>query len=272
MEPIGTYWAAVVQALLRDRLIHLLAVATLVIAVVNVMTKMSDARGYGRELPLANPIVTEFSSAFAIILLLAPVFVFFDKMPLTRATWQRTLVPYIGASLIFSLLHVTIMVMIRKVAWPILFEGSYEFFTAGFTDALYEYRKDLMTFLLYMFFHQLQRQVKFARRAGNDPVVLKSGATTILLHPEEFMFAKSAGNYVDITSKSGSQLARITLEQLEKSLKESGANVVRIHRSSLVNRTLIVETAPLAGGDLNVKLKSGEILRASRRYKDRLGS
>ncbi|WP_321394940.1 LytTR family DNA-binding domain-containing protein [Emcibacter sp.] len=246
--------------------------ATVVIAVVNVMTKMSDARGYGRDLPLADPLVTEFSSALAIILLLAPVFVFFDKMPLTRGTWQRALVPYIGASLVFSVLHVMIMVMIRKVAWPILFDGSYVFFTTGFSEALYEYRKDLVSFLLYFTLHKLQRQVKMAGKAGREkaPVVLKSGATTILLHPYEFLFAKAAGNYVDIISRSGTQLARITLAELEKLLRDYGCDVVRIHRSYIVNRATIMETSPLAGGDLNVKLKNGEILRASRRYKDRL--
>ena len=272
METLRTYWQAMVQMALRDRLLHFLAAFTFGITVVNIMTYISDARRQGGEPDLLRPVITEFSSALALVSLLPALFVFFDRLPLTRKDWVRLLLPYFAVSVAFSLLHVTMMVLMRKLAWVVLFDGTYDFFSNGPGDILYEYRKDLLSFLLYVSVHKLQRQVKMAGKAGREkaPVVLKSGATTIHLYPDDFLYAKAAGNYVDITSGSGTQLARITLSDLENLLQDSGADVVRIHRSAIVNRSSIVETAPIAGGDMNVKLKGGEMLRASRRYKERL--
>ena len=81
-----------------------------------------------------------------------------------------------------------------------------------------------------------------------------------------------ACNYAQITSLSATQLARITLAELEALLQANGCDAVRIHRSCIVNRAAILETTPIAGGDLTVKLRGGENLRASRRYKDKLSS
>jgi hypothetical protein len=256
---------------MRDPLVYLIAFVTLVIAAVNVSTKLSDAIDFGAPLPLTNPITTEYSSAAALILLLPFLFSFFDRHPFTPAAWRSLLLPYIGASILFSLSHVFLMVMIRQAAWPILFDSNYQFFHGGYGKLIYEYRKDAITFLLYGVIAELQRQISLARAAGQsaaEPITLKSGATTILLRPAEFLYAKSAGNYAEITSLSGTQLARVTLKELADLLQTSGCDAARIHRSYIVNRSAIMETSPIAGGDLNVKLRGGETLRASRRYRN----
>lgn len=261
-------------ARLRDPLLYVIAAVTLVIAAVNVSTKLSDAADFGAALPWQDPVTTEYSSATALILLLPFLFAFFEKHPFSLNTWHRLLLPYILASILFSLLHVFTMVMARQIAWPLLLEGQYDFFGDGVGALIYEYRKDAITFLLYGLIAELQRQLhlaKTAREQVGNPITLKSGATTILLQPAEFLFAKSAGNYAEITSISGTQLARTTLARLEKALQEKGCDAARIHRSYIVNRAAIMETVPIAGGDFKVKLRGGEILRASRRYKNKLG-
>jgi len=258
---------------LRDPLLHVIAAVTLVIAAVNVSTKLSDAADFGAALPWQDPVTTEYSSATALILLLPFLFAFFEKHPFSLNAWHRLLLPYVSASILFSLLHVFMMVTARQIAWPFLFGGHYTFFDNGVGALIYEYRKDTITFLLYGLIAELQRQMhlaKAARRQGGTPIILKSGATTILLHPTEFLFAKSAGNYAEITSVSGTQLARTTLAKLEKALQEQGCDAARIHRSYIVNRAAIMETIPIAGGDFKVKLRGGGTLRASRRYKNKL--
>lgn len=266
----NTYWQQVKDRC-SDPLLFLIAGVTLVIGGVNVSTKMSDAADYGAPLPISNPLTTEFSSAAALILILPWLFAFFDRCPLTLQGWHRHILPYIAASVLFSLIHVGLMVIMRKMAWPALFEASYDFFAGGPGEILYEYRKDVITFLMYALVAELQRQVKLAnaiQKQAAEPITLKSGATTILLQPSEFLFAKSAGNYAEITTSSGEHLARITLSDLAQQLQNHGCDAVRIHRSYILNRAVIAETSPIVGGDMMLKLKSGQTLRVSRRYKD----
>lgn len=273
MKDWQQHYVSALKARFRDPVLLMIAAITLVIGVVNVQTSLSDAANLGKELSPLHEALGEFSSIFVIILLLAPVFALFDIYPITRQNWTRRAVPYVTASLVFSGIHVSLMVLLRHLLWPWLMGGSYEFFDDDYDAALYEYRKDAVTFGLYMIIAGLQRQVQQAKEAASktiEPITLKSGATTILLQPAEFLYAKSAGNYAEVTSLSGIQLARITLKELTGLLVENGCDAVRIHRSVIVNRSAIMETAPIAGGDLTVKLRGGEILRASRRYKDSL--
>ncbi len=265
------------KARTRDPLIYSIAVITLVIAAINVSIKLSDAAGFGAPLVWQNPVTTEYSSVAALILILPLLFAFFDTRPLSLNNWHQQLLPYIAASLLFSLAHVFLMVGMRIAVWPLLFDAPYRFFAGGPGALLYEYQKDLVTFATFLLIAQLQRQMIAARAAGqqpkpSEPVTLKSGAATILLQPQEFLLAKSAGNYAEVTSLSGTQLARITLRELEATLQAHGCDAVRVHRSTIVNRAAIMETTPIAGGDLMVKLRGGDSLRASRRYKDRLAS
>ena len=258
---------------LRDPLIYLLAGATLIIAAVNVSTRLTDAADLGLAVGWHSPVISEFSSAISIIILMPVLFAFFDLKPLRLAAWYHFAAPYFVVSVLFSLAHVGLMVSMREVAWPLLLAGDYRFFADGYGELLYEYRKDAITFLLYLLIWELQQQIKTARAAKavvEEPITLKSGATTILLQPSEFLYATGAANYVEVTSLSGQQLARITLKDLLQSLQEKGCDAVRIHRSAIVNKRAIMETKPLAGGDLTIKLRGGETLRASRRFKSTL--
>jgi LytTr DNA-binding domain len=273
MKNAAPNYATSLKASLRDPLVYLLGVLTLVVAAVNVSTKLADAESFGTPMPWQNPVTTEYSSAAAIILLLPFLMAFFKVLPISLQNWHRRLLPYFGASLLFSLLHVALMVLVRNLAWPPLFDVPYDFFAGGYDALIYEYRKDAMSFLVYTLAAALQQQIRQAKAAKvpeHEPVTLKSGATTILLQSAEFLYAKSASNYADITCTTGTHLARITLAELETLLRAKDCDIVRIHRSTLINRAAILETSPIAGGDLSVKLRGGETLRASRRYKDQL--
>jgi hypothetical protein len=262
-----------VHARARDPILYIIAAITIMIALVNISTRLSDAENYAAPIKWQNPVTSELSSAAALIILLPFVFAFFDHYSFTIKTWRTRLVLYIASSILFSVAHVFLMVLMRQAAWPILLDAPYNFFAGGAGELLYEYRKDAITFILFVFFAGLQRQLKVAQAAEKkdiEPLTLKSGATTILLQPAEFLYAKSAGNYAEVTSFSGTQLARITLAELETALQARGCDAVRIHRSCLVNLIAIMETSPLAGGDLSIKLKDGETLRASRRYREKL--
>ncbi|PCI64223.1 MAG: hypothetical protein COB37_02315 [Kordiimonadales bacterium] len=260
----------------KDPILWLLAVVTFIIAATNTATKLADAEKFGAPMLWQKAVLEEYSSFVSIILILPFLFALFDRIPLSRATWLRLIIPYTVLSGVFSTFHVSIMIGIRKIFWPGLFRGHYEFYSdAVLVNSFYEYRKDAITFLLLLLIAVLQRQLmqaKHAKKVTAEPIHLKSGGTSLLIYPQEFLYAKSASNYAEITSVSGEQLARITLAELTEALQKAGCDAVRIHRSFVVNRQAIVETRPIAGGDLSVKLRGGETLRASRRYKDQLNT
>jgi DNA-binding LytR/AlgR family response regulator len=66
-------------------------------------------------------------------------------------------------------------------------------------------------------------------------------------------------------------LARIGLTALAEQLAEAGIDVARIHRSTIVNRAKVRETAPLGDGDFRLKMADGSELRGSRRYRQASG-
>ena len=65
-------------------------------------------------------------------------------------------------------------------------------------------------------------------------------------------------------------LARMSLTALHDQLQSAGVDVVRVHRSHLVNRARIARVTPSGDGDVRIEMSDGSELRGSRRYRDNL--
>lgn len=78
----------------------------------------------------------------------------------------------------------------------------------------------------------------------------------------------ASGNYVEVHVGSEMFLHRERLRVLEDQLDP--AELVRIHRSIIVQRAAVKELRPLTGGDYRVVLRSGVPLRLSRTYRSAL--
>src|SRR5690606_33603461 len=102
-------------------------------------------------------------------------------------------------------------------------------------------------------------------------VTLKSGGRTIMLDAAAVEWARAAGNYVEVRATGRTHLARSSLGALEEQLGEAGADMARVHRSLLVGRRFVAETAPAGDGDLRIILRDGTELRGSRRFRENLG-
>ncbi|MGA9574205.1 MAG: LytTR family DNA-binding domain-containing protein [Lysobacterales bacterium] len=243
-----------------------------IFAAVNSASMISDFARIGKPIAWGKPVLYEVSSAIAIIIMLPLIIRAGEAWRPTRTNWLSLLPRYILATIAFSAGHVTLMVLMRKLLVPPLFGGSYEFLANGYGAILYEYWKDLRTFVLLIAGFFLLRELNAARaaKARAAPIELRSGATRILLDPADFLFAKAAANYAEIITRSGESLARVTLTELERLLTASGVDAVRVHRSILVNRVMIKRMDPLPGGDLTLTLKDGQKIRASRRFKSAL--
>ena len=179
----------------------------LAFGVVNATSILIAADREGAAVPAAMPFVEELSSVGVFIALFPLVALFVRRLPLLVETWPMRLACHVAASFVFSAAHVTGMVMIRKALFPLLFSKPYIFFENTLREIVYEYRKDALTYAIFVlilhFLGQLaehRREIAVARadarRSGR--ITLKSGGRTIWIPAASFDWAEAAGNYVEL--------------------------------------------------------------------------
>lgn len=99
-------------------------------------------------------------------------------------------------------------------------------------------------------------------------LVVSKGDKLRLVPLADVVYLSAAGNYVEVHTATDVTLLRETMARLESRLP--GERFARIHRSEIVNLDFVLELEPWFHGDWVVVLKTGEKLRLSRRYQDRL--
>ncbi|VAV94314.1 hypothetical protein MNBD_ALPHA06-579 [hydrothermal vent metagenome] len=243
---------------------------------VNIFSMQTEAARDGLPALGLQPWITEFSSIIATLVLFPFLAIWTRALSFTPDTWRRTVFWLLLASVVFSFFHVSLMVGMRKIAFPVLLGYPYRFFGDLLGESLYEYRKDLGTyFLLIMALYwsrtlaqqasELQEMRAAAKKTGQ--ITLKSGARLIRLYASDFVYAEAAGNYVDVFTNAKQYLARSSLIALQKQLLAAGLDVRQVHRTRLVNMAGIAEFIPQGSGDVTLVLQDGTRLRASRRYR-----
>jgi two-component system LytT family response regulator len=116
--------------------------------------------------------------------------------------------------------------------------------------------------LLELLAARLEAEGKTAR------FVIKSGEAYSLVRASDISSFQAQGNYVRLTTSSGSHMMRMTMADVEKRL--DAKQFARIHRSTVVNIDCITEIRPAWRGDFEVLLADGQKLRMSRHFRDRL--
>jgi two-component system LytT family response regulator len=101
-----------------------------------------------------------------------------------------------------------------------------------------------------------------------DRLVLKSSGRVIFLDVADIDWIEAAGVYVNLHVGSRSYLHRSTIGQLQERLDPK--RFVRLHRSTIVNTSRIVELQPRTHGNYAVILKGGRELSLSRLYRPEL--
>lgn len=257
----------------------LAAVFMFAYALVNASTLLMDAQRRGASMPTVQPFLEEFSSVVVLVALFPVLAAFVRRVPISTDGWPRALALHVLGSVAFSALHVAGMALLRYVLVPPLLGRPYVFFDQPLRDAVYEYRKDAITYATFVLVLQLLRQLAEHRREiaaaradarQSGRITLKSGGRTIWIDAKTFDWAEAAGNYVEVKAAGRSHLARIGLSALETQLRDAGLDVTRIHRSFLVNRARVAEVEPTGDGDFRAKMADGTTLRGSRRYRGNL--
>ena len=100
-------------------------------------------------------------------------------------------------------------------------------------------------------------------------LLVRDGERIFFVPLREVVRLSADGNYVQVhTARGQRHLLRETLARLEARLDPE--RFARIHRSEIVNVDFVAEVQPAFHGDYTVRLKTGEEVRLSRRYQDRL--
>ncbi|MCV2886117.1 LytTR family transcriptional regulator [Aestuariibacter sp. AA17] len=230
-----------------------------------------------------EPFVWEYSSAFAFFILTPFLFFWFSYCPIRAEKLGQQLVYHLVATIIFSISHVFLMVIMREGAY-LLAGGDYQFGHIG-REFFYEYRKDawsycfwLAVFHLYQFIYSRLKgeaqiiSTQSQTKAASDPkgdiehLLVKKIDKEFLVLVKEIEWLESAGNYVNLHSQGRIYPLRTTMAKLVKQLQHHGFS--RSHRSFAVNKHFIDLIKSENGGDATIRMKNGTYVPLSRRYKD----
>ena len=145
----------------------------------------------------------------------------------------------------------------------------------------------VLVLILWHYIHTLQKQIKISGQLNKkiqEKTVITDNSETILFEAKNkrenislpiynFLYIKSADNYIDVYYKQDNSikhnLLRNTLNEVEKKFK-GNINIQRCHMSYIVNVGIIDSVLGNASG-YKLKLKNTEVLiPVSRKYKEDL--
>ena len=162
--------------------------------------------------------------------------------------------------------------------------GAYDFHFSVAT-LVYEFRKDVMTCILIgstLWLIDSRRETRQVRSDATTPranptsaapemVWLRDGSSRIRIEPRDVLTIGSAGNYVEYCMADGrTHLVRGTLAGEEARLTKF--NIVRVHRTRLVNLSRVTGLKAGPNGDFELTLDAGQAVSGSRRYRDAIAS
>jgi len=270
---------AALERRVARRVFLIMTLFLIAIGGLNALGILTEAQREGLVLDPRVPFILELTSVLAMVALAPLVILFERRVPFTAETWRSALLWHALGSIVFSLLHIALFIVLRTAAFALILGLSYSFFTDLPTDLLYEYRKDIFPYSVLILMLGLQRSLEEHRREAEaaradarqtGKLTLKAGGRTIFLDAASLDWASAAGNYVEIRANGATHLARISLAALEQLLSDAGVDVARVHRSHLVNRAKVREIAPVRDGDFTIRMVDGSELRGSRRYRREL--
>jgi two-component system LytT family response regulator len=107
-----------------------------------------------------------------------------------------------------------------------------------------------------------------AGESGPQRLAIRDGNRTVRLDPESIRWIDAAGDYLCIHTASENFVIRATMREMEQRLDPR--RFQRIHRSTIVNLACVRELRSHLNGEYFVTLESGQTLKLSRSYKDKV--
>ncbi|WP_312253426.1 LytTR family DNA-binding domain-containing protein [Stenotrophomonas sp.] len=223
--------------------------------------------------------IEEFSSALATLGLLMLLQAAARRWPLHADTWRRRIGFYVLGGIAWWLLHVSAMVLLRKVAFALA--GQHYVYGDWPAQWFYEFFKDVQTYSLLViavhavawFGRQRQGEAHLLAPPDEGPPVepverpqhflVRKLGKEFLLATADVEYAQAAGNYVNLRVRGHDYPLRITMAALEQRLDP--AVFLRPHRSWLIHRDQLRSIEPLDGGEALLHMADGARVPCSRR-------
>jgi two-component system, LytTR family, response regulator len=101
-------------------------------------------------------------------------------------------------------------------------------------------------------------------------ILVKDQSRMFFVALADVLYLDADGNYITLHTGTGKHIIYDSLTYLETRLDPG--QFVRIHRSHIVNLACIREIESLSNGDYKVLLKTGQVLKWTRHFKDNLQS
>ena len=250
----------------------------MLIATRNASTEIMDRARMDMPISAWEPFVWEYSSALSFLLLMPLIVWTARKIPLA---WHwRPVLLHLLLTVPYSLLHVLLMVGMRKLAY--ISVGDVYDFGSWSRELVYEYQKDIVAYISIMMIGQSYEFI--IRRLKGEASLVSEEADIERYQPERVLVKKlgrefvvrlehvdrveAAGNYVNLHIGKRLFPLRDTMAGMERRLSNLG--FVRIHRSHIVNLNRILDIEPMDSGDCQVSLDNGDTIKGSRRYREAL--
>ena len=263
----------------EDRWIYAAVTAVALAAgIVGALSAADDIARHGGPYDIGTPLLWDMTS-IAVILLLTPFLLAIVRRIRHEPALAVRMALALAAIVVFSALHVTGMVWLRKLIM-FLAGGAYDF-RFSLATVLYEFRKDVVTCVLIgggMWLMDARREaqcaleVVAAPETANPPstaqtIWLRDGTRNIRIEPRDILWISSAGNYIEYSLADGTNhLIRGTLAAAENDL--SRFNLARIHRTRLANLGRVTAAQSKPSGDFELTFDTGHTVSGSRRYRN----
>jgi len=258
--------------------------ALLLGATVNTAVAWFDVQRAHLDFAPWQPAVWEWSSGLVLLALIPVVLAFDRRFPLEFGSLRRNLPWHVVASLVFSVVHVVLMVALRKAVYAAM-DDSYDFGSWP-RELFYEYLKDFRTYLgilatvyLYRFLLlRLQGEAKLLDAPDDGPLLepverperflVRKLGKEFLVAASDIEWLQASANYVNLHVRGRDYPLRTTMAALEPRLDPG--RFARVHRSYMVNLDCLQEIEPLESGDARLLMRDGAQLPCSRRYRSAL--
>jgi DNA-binding LytR/AlgR family response regulator len=190
---------------------------------------------------------------------------------LQRERLVAALVGHVLGTALFAAAHYFLMVGFRYVVF-LFSEQTYIFSDYWFRNLVIEYQKDIKIYLATVGIIAAYRHIRAARGAApaatvmTDRMVVQTGKGETIIRRDDIEYLEAARNYVTVSTGERDFLVRNTLAKLEEQL--APGQIVRTHRSYLVNIDKIEEIRTTDTGGYEIRLASGKTVPLSRGYRD----
>lgn len=278
--PLGT-GGRTMPALARAYLA--VALVTALFCGVNVLSSLDEAARDGRVLAPWIPICKELSSWIGLMLACGLARLALRAAAPGQSPWPRFALTHLTVSIAFSGLHQTVMTWLRIL----VFAEHGELYRRPPlpADLLYEYRKDLLAYLIIasLFWltrgtgarepaqeveHRYEEAPPAPIEASFTPIAtfdIVDGAKTWRVPVADIVAVRAVRNYVEFTiGDGGTPLMRASLSLVEGALASYG--FLRTHRSWLINPNHLRSLEATGSGDYRLVLGGDIQVPLSRRY------